>query len=137
MQQNKLLNQLTLTRKFSSVLENHMSLYYHVRVSFLNILTLNIVYNGTEIKQYAKVKYLGCILDQRLSGEPMALNVIDKANLHLKFLHRQNPGVDPGLILGCCKILQKKIENRNDITMQKNYRFSKNQESMVLITVGV
>ena len=47
------------------------------------------------------------------------------------------PGADPGLILGCCKILQKEIENRNDITMQKNYRFSKKQEGMVLITVGV
>ena len=31
----------------------------------------------------------------------------------------------------------KKIENRNDITMQKNYRFRKKQEGMVLITVGV
>ena len=30
----------------------------------------------------------------------------------------------------------KKIENRNDITMQKNYIFSKKQEGMVLITVG-
>ena len=47
------------------------------------------------------------------------------------------PGTDPGLILGCCKILQKKFENRNDITMQKNHRFSKKQEGMVLITVGV
>ena len=24
------------------------------------------------------------------------------------------PGGDPGLILGCCKILQKKIEHEND-----------------------
>ena len=31
----------------------------------------------------------------------------------------------------------KKIENRNDVTMQKNYRFSKKQDGMVLITVGV
>ena len=31
----------------------------------------------------------------------------------------------------------KKIENRNDVTMQKNYRFSKKQEGMVLITVRV
>ena len=29
-----------------------------------------------------------------------------------------------------------KIEDRNDITMQKNYRFSKKQEDMVLIIVG-
>ena len=47
------------------------------------------------------------------------------------------PGADPGLILGCFKILQKKIENGNDITMQKKYRSSKKQEAMILITVGV
>ena len=35
------------------------------------------VYNGTEIRQYVKVRYLGCILDQSLSGESIALNVID------------------------------------------------------------
>ena len=52
--------------------------------------SLNIVYNGIEIKQHAKVKYLGCILDESLSGESMALNVIDKINSRLKFLHRQN-----------------------------------------------
>ena len=45
-----------------------------------NAEALNIVYNGTEIKQYEKVKYLGCILDPNLSGESMALNVIDKVN---------------------------------------------------------
>ena len=45
-------------------------------------------------------------------------------------------GADPGIILGCCKI-HKKNENRNHIIMQKNYRFSKKQEGMVLITVGV
>ena len=44
---------------------------------------------------------------------------------------------DPGLILGCCKILQKKTESRNDITIQKNYRFGKKQEGMILITIGV
>ena len=41
-------------------------------------------------KQHAKVKYLGCILDENLSGESMALNVIDKVNSRLKFLNRQN-----------------------------------------------
>ena len=41
-------------------------------------------------KQYAKVKYPGCILDQTLSGESIALNVINKVNSRLKFLHRQN-----------------------------------------------
>ena len=38
---------------------------------------LAIVYNGTGIKQYGKRKYLGCILEESLSGESMALNIID------------------------------------------------------------
>ena len=62
-----------------------------------NAKALNIVYNGTEIKQYEKVKYLGCILDQSLSGESVALNVIDKVNSSLKFLHRQNRFLTPPL----------------------------------------
>ena len=28
-------------------------------------------------------------------------------------------GADPRLILGCCKILQKKIEHRNDVYAEK------------------
>ena len=55
------------------------------------------MYNGIEIKQYEKVKYLGCVLDQSLSGESMALNIIDKVNSRLKFLHRQNRFLTPPL----------------------------------------
>ena len=62
-----------------------------------NANSLNIVYNDIEIKQHAKVKYLGYILDESLSGESMALNVIDKINLCLKFLHRQNHFLMPPL----------------------------------------
>ena len=54
-----------------------------------NAKTYGIVYSGTEIKQYTKVKYSGFISDQSLSGESMTLNVIDKVNLCLRFLHRQ------------------------------------------------
>ena len=90
------------------------SILFGTKHKLRNAKALNIVYNGIEIKQYEKVKYLGCvldqslsgesmalnvidkvkyvgcILDQSLSGESMALNVIDKVNSHLKFLHRQN-----------------------------------------------
>ena len=55
-----------------------------------NAKALNIVYNGTEFKQHTIVKYIWCILDQSLSGESMALNVIDQVNFRLKFLHRLN-----------------------------------------------
>ena len=37
-----------------------------------------------------KVKYPERILNESLFGELMALNVIDKVNSHLKFLHKQN-----------------------------------------------
>ena len=43
-----------------------------------NAKSFNIVYNGIEIKQHEKVKYLGCILNESPSGESMALNVIDE-----------------------------------------------------------
>ena len=45
-----------------------------------NSETLDTVYNGTGIKQYEKVKYLGCILDESVSGESMVFSVIDKIN---------------------------------------------------------
>ena len=66
------------------------SILFGTKHKLRNAKSLNIVYNGIEIKQHAKVKYLGCILDQSLSGESMALNVVDKIHSRLKFLHRQN-----------------------------------------------
>ena len=48
------------------------------------------MYNGIEIKQYAKVTYLGCLLDETMSGESMTLKTIKKVNQKLKFLYRKN-----------------------------------------------
>ena len=50
------------------------SILFGTKHKLWNTKALNIVYIGTEIKQYEKVKYLGCILDQSLSGESMALS---------------------------------------------------------------
>ena len=66
------------------------SILFGIKHKLWNVKTLDIVYNGIEIKQYGKLKYLGCVLDQSLSGESTALNVIDEVNSRLKFLHRQN-----------------------------------------------
>jgi len=55
-----------------------------------NSKTLNIKYKDIDIKQYSKVTYLGCILDETLSGESMAIHVINKINSRLRFLYRQN-----------------------------------------------
>ena len=81
------------------------SILFGTKHKLRNAKSLNIVYNGIEIKQHAKVKYLGCILDESLSGESMALNVIDKINSRLKFLHRQNRFLTPPLCRLLCNAL--------------------------------
>ena len=55
-----------------------------------NIRQLDIKYNDINIKQHSEVTYLGCVLDLSMSGEPMALKVINKINGKLKFLYRKN-----------------------------------------------
>ena len=42
--------------------------------------TLDRQYSDIKIKQYSKVKYLGCELDENLPGEAMALKFINKIN---------------------------------------------------------
>ena len=46
--------------------------------------------NHINIKQHSQVIYLGCVLDERMSCEPMALKVINKINGKLKFLYGKN-----------------------------------------------
>ena len=61
------------------------------------IRTLGIQYGYVKIKQYSKVTYLGCELDDSLSGEAMALKVINKINGRLKFMYRKNRYLTPYL----------------------------------------
>ena len=42
--------------------------------------TLDRQYGDIKIKQYSKIKYLGCELDENLPGEAMALKFINKIN---------------------------------------------------------
>ena len=42
------------------------------------------------IKQHSQVTNLRCILDERISCEPMTLKVVNKINGRLKFLYRKN-----------------------------------------------
>ena len=41
-------------------------------------------------KQHSKVKYLGCLLNKTMFENAAALNVINKLNNKLKFLHHKN-----------------------------------------------
>ena len=66
---------------------------------------LEISFNNIEIKQYLSLTYLGCILDNTLSGEGMVTKTIKKINAQLKFLHRKNDFLTPDLRCVLCNAL--------------------------------
>ena len=51
-----------------------------------NIRQLHIKYKGINVKQHLDTIRLGYVLGETMSGEPMALKVINKVNHKLKFL---------------------------------------------------
>ena len=55
-----------------------------------NIKKRNIKYQDIEIKQHSQVTELGCVMDESMSGEPMALKFIIKIYGKLKFLYWEN-----------------------------------------------
>ena len=55
-----------------------------------NVRQLNNRFNHINITQHLQVTYLGCMLDERMSCELIALKVINKINGKLKFLCRKN-----------------------------------------------
>ena len=60
-------------------IEKTKSVLFGTKHKLWNAKSLNIVYNGIENKQHAKVKYLGYMLDESLSGESVALNIFDSS----------------------------------------------------------
>ena len=66
---------------------------------------LKINYTNIQIKQHSKVTYLGCILHEAMSGESIALKVINKLNSRLKFLNRKNKFLNPALLRLLCNAL--------------------------------
>ena len=88
--------------------------FFPVKGKAENIRRLNIRYEEMNIKQETQVTYLGCVLDNWMSGEPMALKVINKINMELKFFYRKNKF----LILGhwrmlCVPNLEPKFYRKN------------------------
>ena len=73
------------------------SILFYTKNRKKKIGTLDIQYGDVKIKQYSKVTYPGRELDESLSGESMALKVINKINSRLKFLYRKNRYLKPCL----------------------------------------
>ena len=65
------------------------SIHFATKYKIKKVGKLDIKYGTIQIKQHAKVKYLGSMLDETMSGETMALSVINKINDKLKFLYRK------------------------------------------------
>ena len=99
----------------------------------------NVMCNNEPIKSTQSVKYLGITLDQCLSGESAANNVIAKAGARLRFLYRQAQFLDQktrktlvSALIQChfdysCSSwfsgLSKKLQNKLQVMQNKVVRF--------------
>ena len=111
---------------------------------------LNITYQGTDIKQNSQVTYLGCILDETMSGEPTAYKTIKKINFRLNYLFRKKHFLTPRLRRLLCDALiqphfgyactawypnlNKKLKNKIQTTQNKYVRFCLNHDKMAHIS---
>ena len=66
------------------------------------IKRLNVKFGDIQIKQHSRVKYLGCLLDEAMSGEAMTLKVVNKVNSNVKFLYRKGTFLTPALKYQLC-----------------------------------
>ena len=69
--------------------EKTKSILFGTKRRLKSLNELDIRRGDIRIKQHTKVTYLGCTLDNNLSGESMATNVLTKINGRLKFLYRK------------------------------------------------
>ena len=81
------------------------SIFFASKRKIKKIQKLEIMYNNIRIKQHSRVTYLGCVLEETMSGESMAHKVISKVNARLKFLHRNNKYLTPNLRRLLCNAL--------------------------------
>ena len=65
------------------------SILFATEFNIKKVRKLNIKYGDIQIMRHSKVTYLGCILDETMSGVTMALSVINKINNKLKFLYQK------------------------------------------------
>ena len=95
-----------------------------------------------QIKQYHTVTYLGCALDENMSGETMALRFVSKINCKLRFLYRKNRFLSQPLCrLLCNALIQPHFDyacstwypNLNNILKSKLQILQKEMHSLLLL----
>ena len=127
------------------------SILFGSKLKIKKATSLDIKYNNIKITQYKKVTYLGCILDDTLSGESMVNHVINKANSRLKFLYRQDKFLNKALRRLLCNAmiqpffdyacivwypnLTKYLKDRLQCTQKKSLKFCLNLTSRTSLKV--
>ena len=81
------------------------SIVFGTKKRLKNLCELDIRRNEIKIKQHTSVTYLGCILDNNLSGSSMATKVLGKINGRLKFLYRKQSFLNFDLRRTLCNAL--------------------------------
>ena len=111
---------------------------------------LNITYQCIDIKQNFQVTYLGCILDETMSGETMAYKTIKKINSRLNYLFRKkhflttslrrllcNASIQPHFDYACTAWylnLFKNLKNKIQTTQNKCVQFCLSLDKMAHIS---
>ena len=127
------------------------SILFGSKLKIKKATSMDIKYKNIKITQYKKVTYLGCILDDTLSGESMANHVINKANSRLKFLYRQDKFLNKALRRLLCNAmiqpffdyacivwypnLTKYLKDRLQCTQNKSLKFCLNLTSRTSLKV--
>ena len=70
--------------------DKNKSTIFSSKRKFKKASRLNIRYKDIKIKQYSKVRDLGCILNKTLSGEPMTTHIISKVISRLRLLYKKS-----------------------------------------------
>ena len=103
------------------------SILFASKCKIKKVPKLKINYKNIQIKQHSKVTYLGCILDETMSGESVTLKVINKINSRLKFLHRKNKFLTPAICrLLCNALIQPLIQTLNWLPVKDRFNQSIN-----------
>ena len=77
-----------IDNKLSLHLGKTESILFGTKRKLSNYRNLNVSCNGINTESKTSVRYLGASIDNCLSGDSMALNIIQKAHCRLKFLYR-------------------------------------------------
>ena len=84
---------------------------------------MNIQYGDVEIKQYSKVTYLRCKLEESLSGEVTALKIKNNINGMLKFPYRKNRYLTPYLERLLCNAWYPNLNKKLQATHNKCIKY--------------